>query len=115
MSEDLSSYLNYAEDELAAGRELVRLGFHRGAVSNAYYSMFWAVRGLLAEREVFAKTHHGVHSKFGRLFIKTEEVPVAYSDLLKKLSSERQVADYELTGDFSEEEVAGYLLEVEEF
>ena len=49
------------------------------------------------------------------MFIATEIIPKKYGQYLAKLFKERQIADYELHGDFTQEDIDEYISMVEEF
>jgi uncharacterized protein (UPF0332 family) len=115
MSEDLDAYLPQAEDALEAAKELENLQFARGAIHLCYYSFFWVIRGLLAAKGIFGKTHSGTHSLFGEHFVKPGTVPKHYGKVLTRLFERRQAADYELADDFTEEEVHEFIHETEAF
>ena len=115
MNEDLTIYINQAEDNLQAARTLKHNGLYKGAVNHYYYAYFWIVRGLFLSKDIFTKTHSGVQSKFSEMFIVTNLIPKKYGQYLAKLFRERQIADYELHGDFSEEDIDEYIAMVEDF
>ncbi len=115
MNEDLAIYFSQAEDSLQAARTLKSNGLNKSAVNHCYYAYFWIVRGLFLSKDIFTKTHTGVHSKFSEMFIATNLIPQKYGQYLAKLFRERQVADYELHGDFSEEDIDEYIAMVEDF
>jgi uncharacterized protein (UPF0332 family) len=115
MNEDLTIYFSQAEDSLQAARTLKSNGLFKGAVNHCYYAYFWIVRGLFLSKDIFTKTHTGVQSKFSEMFIATDLIPKKYGQYLAKLFKERQIADYELHGDFSQEDIDEYIAMVEDF
>jgi uncharacterized protein (UPF0332 family) len=115
MNEDLVIYIGQAEDNLQAAKALKLHGLYRGAVNHCYYAYFWIVRGVFLSKDIFAKTHSGVQSKFSEMFIATNLIPIKYGQYLSKLFKERQIADYELNGEFTEEDIDEYINMVEDF
>ena len=115
MNEDLTIYFSQAEDSLQAARTLKSHGLYKGAFNHCYYVYFWIVRGLFLSKDIFTKTHSGVQSKFSEMYIAAEIIPKKYGQFLAKLFKERQVADYELHGDFTEEDINEYISMVEDF
>ena len=115
MNEDLTVYINQAEDSLQAARTLKDNGLYKGAVNHCYYAYFWIVRGLFLSKDIFTKTHSGIQSKFAEMFIATDLIPKKYGQYLAKLFKERQIADYELHGDFTEIDIDEYMAMVEGF
>ena len=96
--------LDEARRSLEAARLLARRGFHDVAVSRAYYAMFYAAREAVQAEGSEPKTHTGVASEFGRLYVQTERVPSDAARDLRRLAAKRADADYEgdrLTADES--------------
>ena len=50
---DLDESLLKAHDSLESAKALLKIGFEEGAVNRTYYAYFWAVRGLLLEKDIF--------------------------------------------------------------
>lgn len=65
------------------------------ALSLAYYSMLYAARAALSERDAYAKTHSGTWSEFGRLFVRTSEFDGDLAREAQKVQPKREDADYE--------------------
>ena len=87
--------LDQARRALDAARLLARGGFPSEAVSRAYYAMFYAARAAVNAEGSEPKTHSGVASEFGRLFVLTGRVPRPTAKLLRQFAGERAEADYE--------------------
>ncbi len=105
MSNDLELYFRNAKDELNCAKNLSNSGFYRGAVNHCYYTCLWLVRGLLTEKEVYTKSHNGASMLFYEHYVKSGEVPREIASTVKKLLDERQTAQYDITGNFTEEDV----------
>jgi uncharacterized protein (UPF0332 family) len=65
------------------------------ALSAAYYSMLYAARAALSERDVTAKTHRGVWHELRRTFVDTGELDANLAGEVQKLQPEREQADYD--------------------
>lgn len=111
-----------AGEKLEVARSLLEDGFYSDAVSRAYYAMFYAARALLAEREMYPKTHRGVIAQFGLEFVKAGTFEREIFDLFARAQEDREEADYGLLSGIEEEEarkiVEGatlFLKECEEF
>ncbi len=65
------------------------------ALSAAYYSMLYAARAALSEREVGAKTHRGVWHELRRTFVDTGELDADLAAEVQKVQPEREQADYD--------------------
>lgn len=66
----------------------------RGAVSRAYYAMFYAVLALLATKGLGSSKHTGAISLFDREFVKPGDLPKELSRSLHMAFEHRQQADY---------------------
>lgn len=66
----------------------------RGAVSRAYYAMFYAVLALLASKGLGSSKHSGAISLFDREFVKPGDLPRELSRALHMAFERRQQADY---------------------
>jgi uncharacterized protein (UPF0332 family) len=65
------------------------------ALSAAYYSMLYAARAALSERNVTARTHRGVWHELRRVFVDTGELDVELAAEVQKVQPEREQADYD--------------------
>ena len=93
---ELSRYrMEKAESALqSAYRELEAEDF-ASANNRAYYSVFHAMRAVLALNGEVYKKHSGVISRFSSEFLKTEKIPKDYSKLITNASLIRNRSDYE--------------------
>jgi uncharacterized protein (UPF0332 family) len=90
--------LEKAAAAIEAARLLADEGFHDAAADRAYYAMFFAVEGLLSERDLSFSRHGAVHGAFGRLFAKTGELDPKYHRWLLEAFDARQTATYGAEG-----------------
>jgi uncharacterized protein (UPF0332 family) len=65
------------------------------ALSAAYYSMLYAARAALSERDVAAKTHRGVWHELRRVYVDTGELEADLAAEVQKVQPEREQADYD--------------------
>ena len=65
------------------------------ALSVAYYSMLYAARAALSERDVSVKTHRGVWHELRRTFVDTGELDPELFASVHKIQPEREQADYD--------------------
>jgi uncharacterized protein (UPF0332 family) len=92
---ELSKYrLSKAIDELDTAVELVENGRYSQATNRSYYSIFHAVRALLALEEVDFKKHSGLISYFQQNYIKTSKFEKSLSEIIITASSIRNQSDY---------------------
>ena len=87
--------LERAEECLTEAQSLYEAGKYKGAANRLYYSIFHAMRAVLALDGVDMKHHSGVISEFRRRYIKTNEVDVNLSKIISRLSEMRTGSDYD--------------------
>ncbi len=68
MSPRSAEFFDAAQRRLALARDAPRIDA-AGAVSLAYYAMFYGARAALSERDAYAKTHAGTWNEFQRVFV----------------------------------------------
>jgi uncharacterized protein (UPF0332 family) len=108
-------YIENAEEKLEAAEYLLEGGFYNDAASRAYYSMFYSARALLSLKEIYPKAHKGVILKFGLEFVKKGFVGVVYGRALSHAKDRREVADYDIEKNISEEEAESIVEDAERF
>jgi len=54
------------------------------AISRAYYSMFFATKALLLEKNIHTRTHRGLISQFSMEFVKNQKFPQELFNLLTR-------------------------------
>ncbi len=90
---DLAKYrLADSKEKLKSAKILLK-----DSLSRSYYSMFSAVRALLALKEVDSSKHSGIISLFNQHFIKTNKIEANYGRILRKAQYSRERSYY---GDF---------------
>ena len=105
MSEDLSYSVKKAEAYLANAKTVAATEFPNGAITSSYYCFFWLVRGLLANKDIVTKRHSSAREMFSLHYIKSGEIPEEYKDDFALLFERRQIADYDIDGDFPLDEI----------
>jgi uncharacterized protein (UPF0332 family) len=96
--------LERAADALSNSVHSLHGGFTLGTVNRAYYTMFYSMSAVLILLDIYPKTHQGVRSKFGEMYIKTELFPMRFANYIRDAFNLRQDADYDLDAHISEEE-----------
>ena len=105
MSEDLGYSVKKAEAYLANAKTVAATEFPNGAITSSYYCFFWLVRGLLADKDIVPKRHSSAREMFSLHYIKSGEIPEKYKDDFALLFERRQIADYDIDGDFPLDEI----------
>lgn len=82
------SFLEYADDDLDAGR-------WARPISSSYYATFHAAKAVLAWITAAAKTHGGVKRLFSRHAVKDSDFPSDVAGTLGRLEQMRLTADYD--------------------
>jgi len=109
------AHMRKARSNLEAARRLFSDGFFEDAVSLAYYSMYHAAKACLILEGSSPRTHAGVISEFGRLFVVTGKVDSSLGKSLSAAKEDREDSDYEVYSEIKGEEVKKVLKEAENF
>jgi uncharacterized protein len=86
-----------------AAKVLAENGFWNSAVNRLYYSLFYAINGLLVINEIQTKSHSSVKSLFSLHFVKTGKFEKRHGKLFSELFDWRQKGDYDNISEFTEE------------
>ncbi len=112
---DVEKFLERAYDALEASKILLEKGKYNAAISQAYFSMYYAAKALLSTRRLYPKTHKGVVAKFGLEFVKKGYVEEVYGAALAKAFNQREKVDYDIYYSASMEEAKSAIEEAERF
>lgn len=94
MSPRSAEFLDAARRRLAAARTV--LGDDpASALSVAYYSMLYAARAALSERDIYAKTHTGTWHELRRAFVEPGCLDAQLVSRAQRVQLEREQSDYE--------------------
>lgn len=115
MNEGSRKLLEKAERALRTATSLLHMEDVEAVVSRAYYSMFYVAEALLNEKGLSYHKHSGVHSAFGKHFVKTGEFDQKYHQWLIESFNKRLVSDYAFDADISAENVKQMIARAEEF
>ena len=87
--------LDRAKELIADARNLYNTGSYKSSNNRAYYSIFHAMRAVLALDEVDFKKHSGVIQYFQREYIKTGIFEKSCSSIIMSASEIRNASDYD--------------------
>ncbi|AYD49156.1 HEPN domain-containing protein [Arachidicoccus soli] len=90
-------------------------GFTLATANRAYYACYYCMTALLYTKDVYAKTHQGVKTKFTELFIKNGLIPQKASDIASLLFDNRQNADYDFDAEITTEEADNLIKQARTF
>ena len=115
MKKDMAKLLARAEECLEEARQLFGFEHYLGAINRAYYCIFGCARALLHEKGLYAKTHQGVQTKISELYIKTALMERKHGDAMRNVFELRQISDYDLDADLTEEDALFALEAAQQF
>jgi len=113
--DNIKYHIKEVENKLEAAKSLFENEFYKDSVSRSYYSMYHAARALLLTKNIAPKTHKGLIAKFGLEFVKKDIIEKYYSKALAKGKDIREIADYEVIAEISEEEAESVIDDAEKF
>lgn len=97
--------LEHADECISAAKSLLQSENYKSAANRAYYTIFHAMRAVLAFDKIDMKHHSGIIAEFRRLYIKTGVFDVELSKIISVLSDSRNDSDYDDFFIVSKEEV----------
>jgi uncharacterized protein (UPF0332 family) len=115
-----SGLLKKAHRTVQSARLLLTDGDSDGAVSRAYYAMFYVAEALLLSKGMTFSSHSAVISAFGKELAKPGTIPGEFHRYLIDAQEARNTSDYQVVSHLTEEETlqhiahAGDLLELGE-
>ena len=99
------SYLNKAFQTLQRIPDYIKMQDYIVAANRSYYAAFYALKAVEILDNYDSKKHSGVISQFRKKYVKTGITTVRYSDIIGKLQDAREIVDYNIIADFSEQDV----------
>lgn len=97
-------YLERAGEALSSAKILFENGKYNSAVSESYYSQYYAARALLNIKDLHPKKHKGVAAMLGMEFVNKGYIEGTYVKAFIKDMQMREKADYDVYFKASEEE-----------
>lgn len=95
-AETLSKYrLEKAEEMLQDAHTLYNVGSYRSCNNRSYYSIYHALRAIIALDEVEFKRHSGNIQYFLKTYVKTGIFSIRSSDIILSASLIRNSSDYD--------------------
>lgn len=93
---ELSKYrLDKAKEDLETAKANFQQSFLKAAINRSYYSIFHAVRAVLALDGYDSRKHSGIIAYFNQNYIKTNKFPKEMSKILTSASNVRNKSDYD--------------------
>ena len=107
--------LEHADECISAAKSLLKSENYKSAANRAYYTVFHAMRAVLAFDKIDMKHHSGIIAEFRRLYIKTGIFDAELSKIISVLSESRNDSDYDDFFTDSKEEVTEQIKAAELF
>ena len=114
MTDAQSGLLRKAQRTLQSARLLLTDGDYDGAVSRAYYAMFYVAEALLLAKGMTFSSHSAVISAFGKEFAKPGTIPGEYHRYLLDAQEARNISDYQVVSHLAEEETVQHITHAEQ-
>lgn len=109
MTDPQSGLLRKARRTVQSARLLLADGDYDGAVSRAYYAMFYVAEALLLLKGLTFSKHSAVISAFGKEFAKPGKMPVEFHRYLADAQEARNTGDYQVISYLTEEEAVQHI------
>lgn len=114
-----SGYIRYRLEKarltLHDAEILAHEGSWNSAVNRVYYACFYAVSALFSKHHIKTRTHSGVKSQFGLMFIMTGLIDKKWGAIYSDIFTLRQKGDYADFIEFDEHELNTLIPEAREF
>ena len=113
---DLVKYrLKKAKDTLSDSKKYVENATLESTINRIYYSMFYAVSGLLITMRLSSSKHSGVLSIFNREIVNKGHLEKKWGEFYSDMFKRRQKGDYQDFVEFQKQDVKAWLKKSEEF
>ncbi len=104
-----------SEKSFGEAKLLFEQGFYEGAISRAYYAMFYLGKAVLATKDLSRQKHSAVIAAFGEHFANTGILPQELAAKIKEAFEERHEADYDFEISKTKEDAELVLKYADEF
>ncbi len=115
MTDAQTGLLRKARRTVQSARLLLADGDYDGAVSRAYYAMFYVAEALLLGKGLTFSKHSAVIAAFGKEFIRPGTIPGEYHRYLMEAQEARNAGDYQVVSHLTAEETLRQITSAEDF
>lgn len=84
-----------AKERLEFAEKIFEIGDFKTVANRSYYSIFYAMRAVLALDGFDSKKHSGIIAEFRKNYLKTNKLPKELSYIIDALVEVRQGSDYD--------------------
>ena len=107
---ELSDYRSQqAEESLTVAKTCMNTEFYKDSINRSYYSVFYAIKAVLALGTVDFKRHKDVVAHFNKEYVATEKFPRELGRKIGNLKQIREESDYDDFYIASKEEAEGQI------
>lgn len=92
---EVEEFLSKANDKLISSKILFENQQYATSVSASYYCMFLTAKALLIKKNYFPKSHEGLISLFGQVYVNQGNFDRRIAKYLARAQSLREDADYD--------------------
>ena len=97
--------LQKAKETLAETYILIENKLWNVAINRLYYACFYAVSALLADMDIYSKTHSGTRQMFNLHFVKTGMIDDLSNKFYSEIFDRRHKGDYDDFVDYEKDDV----------
>jgi uncharacterized protein (UPF0332 family) len=115
MNPEITALIKKAKRSQQAASKLFDDGDIDFSASRAYYSLFYIASALLLSRDLSFSSHSGVIANFGKEFARTGDMNPKYHNYLIEAQDRRNIGDYSLVVEVTEEQIREMLEWAKEF
>ena len=112
---EVDEFISKANDKLISSKILFDNQQYATSVSAAYYSMFLTAKALLIKKEYYPKSHEGLISLFGQIYVNKDDFDRNIAKYLARAQSLREDADYDAVDGITESIAKLWINNAEEF
>jgi uncharacterized protein (UPF0332 family) len=112
---EIKALLEKAKRSQKAATKLFEGGDVDFAASRAYYSLFYTASALLLSRGLSFSSHSGIIANYGKEFARTGALHPKYHNYLIESQDRRNIGDYSLVAEVTEEQTQEMLEWAKEF
>lgn len=115
MNELIALELERGDEALQSAETLFQNKLYRDAMSRTYYAVLHFARALLATKECYPKSHHGVLQLFSQHFIKNGVIAVDIGRIIARQQKFRAESDYTVESRFTSEAIEVEITDAKRF
>ena len=112
---EVDEFISKANDKLISSKILFDNQQYATSVSAAYYCMFLTAKALLIKKEHYSKSHEGLISLFGQVYVNQGDFDRNIAKYLARAQSLREDADYDAVDGITESIAKLWINNAEEF